>query len=1193
MRKRLSLLAGLLAAVMLLGSLAACQPQSDGTEGTESSAVTESEGSSHTETPTTEGESAAVTSEGEGTTVTETETVTESETATVTETVTETETERPLNTSPLTLPEVEDLFPDYTEIETVSVIELDPTAAQIKVEGESYTSINMPTKNIEHSDYSGGKTLRVHCGATSLENGWDGSYAVSYKITVEEAGIYELQAVTHQLDRDYTSDYTITVDDKKVIDAPAVGKILENLPKTVDGNVDKSLIKLYSFGEVELSAGEHTVTFTVDTADAQASQSRIILFIDYFTLDKVSSMIKVEGENYDSINMKTNNVSDPCYSSGMTLRVHAEGAKLEKGWDETYSVSYKFTITQADTYELQAVTHKLGESYTSDFTITLDGKTTIDAAKAGVILENIPAMVDGRADNALIKLYSFGELELSAGEHTLTFTVNNADAQASQNRIILFLDYFALQKTPDIKAGVTLGYGVEITGEDSELIKSAATVGVYDCSYPMELSIDHLFESTGELSYSIVNYFGETIYEGKLSGKGGQMVSLKKTFKNHPTGYFMLTVGEEMTAYVVTPAFSERTLTDSPFAMDFASSYLAKDLQKTEALAAAARLAGVTWVRERIQWSAIEKEKGVYSFGYIEERLKLLDEIGLNLLVMMEAAPSWATAGLGNEGRAGGYLRNQLSSYQLTKALAKYYAGVVDAWEMSNEPDGGRAETAEQYAAWAKAVALGINAGDPNAIISHAGFCQPDEQSGKQHSYVHLALANDIIRYSNIYNFHIHTPQSTNLHTPNYMRLNYAGIEQIYADTALYGINDKQLWISESGMRLIGEEPTQTNILAQVPYIVSSTVQSLSMGTEKHFWFVLSPYLEGGGNFGTFSEDYQPYPSLAAEAVMTAVLGEAIYVGEIEVSNYNYSRGVLLNNGERIVAVLWTFDPKLKHTYTFESEYPVIVTDVMGGQTLVEPVDGKISVKYSGDPVYITFSTPPAEYFPQEHADAEIEPLSFTAEDKIIITPEFEGYDINDNYTKRNGHLISDGLRIKVHVGNYNEFEISGSVSITIPGFTVEGTEKIVKVAPFSETVVVLTLKQTDPTVELYDFFTFEGSFGDYRAKSVVQLRTMEEVPAQSITFVGVKDGRETEAKRLETLTARLKGLTGTPVVYINSERWESFTFDGEEIKLSLAGLPTGKYLITVAILSEGGDYFANTVTFRTDGEIGVFNTYS
>ncbi len=1182
-------LLSLILALLMIVSTVACNPSSGGEE-TTGNGTSETTESSVTDTKETES--------GDGTETTDPEGSSEATEDTGEET-TEEETDRPLDTTPITLPEIEDEYPEIQEGETVDVLDFSPIS--IKIEGEKYDSINMPTKNVVHSDFSGGETLRVHCGSSSLENGWDGVYQVTYNIKLPQTGVYAFQAVTHQLVKEYTSDYTITIDGNKTIDAAAVGQIAESIPATIDGRVDSGLIKRYAFGDVELSGGEHTVTFTVDTEDAQESQNRVIFFLDYFTFEMSSVGVMVEGEKYDSINMPTKNVVHSDYSGGETLRVHCGASSLENGWDGVYQVSYTINVAETGLYELRAMCHQLGMVYTSDFVITVDDTYTIDAAEVGLILENKPAMVDGNLDKSLIKLYSFGEIELEAGEHKVTFTVDTEDAQESQERIILFLDYFSLNKASEVKEGIYLDYAVEIEGENSDILKSAATVSVYDCSYPLNLTINHLFAADGELSYSIVDYFGDKLYEGKLEGKKGQMVNFSRTFKAHPTGYFMLNVGEETSAYVVTPALKDRTLTDSPFAMDFASTYLAQDLKTAEALASAARLAGITWVRERASWATYESKQGVYDFTYTEERFKMLDRVGLNTLVMVEGAPKWAVQDLNTDMRTGGYLRNQLSTYNMTKAMAAYYKGIVDAWELSNEPDGGRAETAEQFASWFKAAALGVNAGDPDVIISNAGFCQPDrkgttEEPNLQYSYVHLALANGIMAYSSVFNFHNHTPQSSNRHTPIYGRISYALASQMYSTTTLYGANKKPVWITESGMKMMSETPTQENILDLAPYVVTSTTQSLGFGTEKHFWFVLAPYLESEGDFGSFSDDLQPYSTMAAEAVMTKVLGEAKYVGELTdgIENFNYARGLLFNRGDRIVSVLWTFVPSVKYTYTFDSEHPVIVTDLMGNETLVEPTDGKISVTVGKDPVYITYSTPPADYIPQKQNNAKIEPLTFDAEDKIIITPEFTKYDIEDNYTKLNGHLIYDGLRIRVHIGNYNDFAVTGSVSLEIPGYEIEGCGKEVTIEPFTEKVLALTLKKTDD-VEIYDFFTIEGSFGDYKVKSVVQLRSMETVPVQSVTFpkiVEAIENREYPLDKYETVVARVENASGTPYVYLNSKQYDNFTFDGSEIKISTEGLGDGKYILTAAILSEGGDYLSRCICFRIFNGNIVFNIY-
>ncbi len=993
-KKHSSLLAGFLAALMLMGSLASCNTDPVETTGSEGTSVTETDSGSERET--------------------DSGTKTESGSETATETETEEETLY-YDTTPLTLTKTEDLFPDYKAYEELKSFTLAPL--QIKVEGESYDHTNLPLANASGGDYSGGTLLRSLTGFANLKDGWDVAYTVEFTFTVPEEAYYEIQAVTHQVKANYTSDYSVAVDGKQISDADSC------------------------------------------------------------------SMVK--------------------------------------------AISYPF-------------------------------------------------------DPQLMKLYSYGSVYLTAGEHTLVFTLDNEDSKASQNRTSFFLDYFTLDKKTSVSEGIEIDYDAEIKGEDSELLLSAAKVDVFDCRYPISVQINHLFKEAGEVGYSVTDYFGNKLCEGKLSGKAGELISLTRGLKGHPTGYFTVNVGDKVYPYVVTPSFENRTLEDSPFAMDFASTYLVKNVDNVEALASAARLAGVTWVRERAQWASFEKQKGVYTFSGVEAHFRAIDKTGLKILAMLEAAPTWAVSDLNSTNRAGGYLNNQLSIYEMTKAMAAYYKGIVDAWELANEPDGGRSETAEQYAAWFKAAALGVAAGDPNVIISHAGMCVPDSH----HTYVDLALANGIMNYSQIFNYHSHTPQASNWHTPKFT--NFLPT-QMNSATTLYETLSKPTWVTEAGMKIMTTVPTQKHLLNQARYTVTSTAQSLSLGNEKHFWFVLSPYVEAGGDFGTFSSSLEPYPSLAAEAVMTDILGEARYLGDIPgIQNYSYASGLLFHTGSRMVAVLWTFDPGLKYTYTFASDLPVIVTDMMGNQTLIEPENGKISVQYSGDPIYITFNTPITDLYAQKAVAAEIEPLTFTPSDRIIMTPEFEGYDINDTDTKKYGHVLKDGMTVKVRIGNYNDFAITGSVSAEIPGYEVKGTDQVVTVQPFTEEFITLTLKKTGDD-SLRDFVTFLGSFGEYSSYTVAQVRSENKVTEQSVTFFSAKDGREYQASRLATVDARVKNVEGTPVVYVDGQPYDKFVMKDGTIKVTLEGIPAGKHIITAAIRTPGGDYVAGSITLRFDGEIYIF----
>lgn len=48
-------------------------------------------------------------------------------------------------------------------------------------------------------------------------------------------------------------------------------------------------------------------------------------------------------------------------------------------------------------------------------------------------------------------------------------------------------------------------------------------------------------------------------------------------------------------------------------------------------------------------------------------------------------------------------------------------------------------------------------------------------------------------------------------------------------------------------MKIMTSTPSEKNLTDQAPYIVTFAVQSLSTGTDKHFWFVLAPYIENAG----------------------------------------------------------------------------------------------------------------------------------------------------------------------------------------------------------------------------------------------------------------------------------------------------------------------------------------------------------
>lgn len=886
---------------------------------------------------------------------------------------------------------------------------------------------------------------------------------------------------------------------------------------------------------------------------------------------------RYEAENYDkdscTISWSSTEKNDE-YSGGAFIRVLSSAPK---GWDFIYSVSYPVTVPADGYYNMTALTSAIGQMYTSDFFVHVNGEKQITAVTAAKQLEDI----NYSFDKGLFFVYDLGNVSLKAGENLITFVIDNADSEASQNRLSFFFDYFTLTavKPDDLSIELVAKITPDAdTGklENSDVIAGAAAVNVFDQRLPLSLTFSHYFKEAGEITYTIKDYFRETVYEGKISGEQYDKVTLKRGIKNHPTGYFTFTCGDQSFNYVVTPSFATRTLEDSPFAMDYASTYHNSNVTNCYNVTAAARLAGVTWVRERAGWNSYEPTKGKYNFKTTETLFKTITSTGMKLLVDVCPAPTWATASAGYTGkdRVGGFQHNQLEFYRMCKAMVEYYDGVVDAWELWNESDHGFAvETAELFSAWYKAGALGVLDADPNMIVSFGGYCQPDSNM----DYVHLSMLNDILKYSSIYNYHSHIAQPGTFGYVSFAKTAMA--RTAHATASLYNYQTlRPTWITEAGMRI--DNMVEKGYLKQANYIVTSTVESFAIGTEKHFWFLLSPYMEAGGDFGSFSPSLEPYPTIAAEATMTKVLGKAEYLGQPTGLSKKAS-GFVFYTGSRIASVLWS--TKEGDRYEIKTNAPIIVTDIMGNETLYEPANGKVEIRLGSTPLYVTYSTAP-EYLPHDIADDKLPTLSFTEAERVILSPEFENYNINNKDTKVKGHLIENGTKINVRVTNLNSVEVKGTISATLMGFDVVGGDKEITIAPYSEEFVTLTLKKTGKE-PVNSYITFVGTFnGGKTSNSAAHVYTAGAEDKGSITINGITDGQIMSSKEdLANISATLKDAEGKPFILLNDKVFEGYTYENGNFKIDISSLESGKYTMIVAVETDGGDYIFKHIFFTVE----------
>lgn len=965
-------------------------------------------------------------------------------------------------------------------------------------------------------------------------------------------------------------------------------------------------------GTVESTA--EVVTVTTETTETEAPLETGALELnktDYFpeyegyveTNSKYTGFvnIRIEAEDYTNATMPWTEKYGKEFGGQKLLFALLHGEEnFPLGTSGTYYSEYTFTVPESGSYVMMALASANNADWTTDFTLYIDGMEVGNSGRA-TIKESFPSPT--LADDGIMKYLDFGRVDLTEGEHTLKYVAKNSDFNTREwgLRMASFLDYIEFTMDSDTAAYAKISYDVSVSDvEESRVLKNAAKVNVYDARFPLRLQVADIFEEAGEKEYYIEDYFGNKVISGTIQGDTNEFVSVTIGIKNHPTGYFTLKIGKSSQSYVVTPPLNERYEGDSPFAFDFAS-FLLSDISDTRSLASAARLAGVTWVRERANWADYEKYPGVYDFSSTDKRFNAIKDAGLDILSILYVSPSWATNNLGSgTGHVGAFATTQLQIYKAMEKITSHYSGTVDAWEIWNEPDHGFAkETAELFTAWQKAATLGALAGDPNVIITHGGFCMPNKHpavEGTTSDYIHLSLMNDLLKYVNVFNYHSHITQRGDLNNYDYRKTLLA--KEVYSTMALYGAIDKPIWVTEAGMRMESLTPTQEMKLAQAPYIVTSAIQSFAMETDKHYWFVLSPYIEGDGDFGTFSPELDPYPTLAAQATATNVLGKAEYIGQLKglqgVSS-NGPFGYVFNTGKRIASVLWINEGE-PIEYTFDAELPVIITDLMGNETLVQPEDGKITVTVTTNPIYITYSTPP-EYIAQTDAKSEkIKPLTFTDAEKVIISPQLVGYDIDDEVSKHEGHVIENGTKILVRITNLNNYAVTGTVTATLDGITFEGNGAEVTVKAFGEAFVTLTLHIDTETGSINEYISFVGEFnGEETSKSAMHVRTATGAIEPKCNFkANVTDAEVYTKEKLKSIAFSISAdnINGDLVVMLNGNEIDTYTYNKTmgRLAVDLSSIDAGNYILTVARRTKSGYCDFSHLYVYFDGENVVFS---
>ena len=754
-----------------------------------------------------------------------------------------------------------------------------------------------------------------------------------------------------------------------------------------------------------------------------------------------------------------------------------------------HSVDFSVTVPEDGAYSLTAFASRFGSMNTTDYDIYVNGEYALDAKKNIVATENISTPSLPRTN--VMRKMTFSSIRLSKGENTVSFVLDNSDRQP--NKPLFYIDYFDIVPSPDATAVCEIGYTQTPTGDYSKQAIAASELEVYVGSWAMTASVSvATFASEAEdiqtVDISIEDYNGNTVFSDSISPSFGKFLYTADLGK-HPTGYFKMkaAVGERLLAqkdYVVLPAVEDRDLElDSPFASDFASYHILADRPEIVGnYAAVAKLTGVSVLRERLDWIYTEWTQGGYDFSRSDSFYGSITEMGLDILPFISNAPRWVTD-TGNK-----IFMHALSDvYTYSKKVAEKYADISKALEIWNETDYFTYVPADMYASFYKAAALGVVDSGTSLPKMIGGLCEPIDKN----PYLNILYQNEVFDYSDAFNWHYHIYEKTERPVTEFIDGTKAGQFTNYANTYLKTLPS---WCTEAGIKLYptpsGSDLSYAQQKIQANYMVTSACQSLAAGTDKHFWFILGNMPEDTGWFGSFGSKDQPFASVVTEAVMTQTLGKGIYKGELN-SLPSGVEGHVINNGTDDVLVLWA---SYGTDVTLSSSGNVLKTSVVGDREILKPTNGKITVSVSPEPVFITVDgcADASIYTATENEPAKAisAKTDFSVGERVVMTQIW--YDLTDTdaylAARDNGYIVSaEGNTITLKLVNFNDFEVSGTVSGAADGYTVTGSGETITIPAMSETEVTFTITPNGGTGSTY--LTFEGAFnGSETSKSVSRI---------------------------------------------------------------------------------------------------------
>ena len=389
-----------------------------------------------------------------------------------------------------------------------------------------------------------------------------------------------------------------------------------------------------------------------------------------------------------------------------------------------------------------------------------------------------------------------------------------------------------------------------------------------------------------------------------------------------------------------------------------------------------ARMLGVKWLRMHpphgTKWFIVEREKGEFVFN--DEPIRLAQKKGFHILGMLAASPRWAstapeeTAGEG----AGGfrsYPPHDLKDWRnYVFQTVSHYKGVIDHWEVWNEPDSGNFlkipnrlsffnSKAEVYARLLKEAYTAAKKANPDAVIVGGGASHSPVTA-----WTEKIFRRDAGGYLDVLSYHLYTDGRPGDALPTPTGNHISGLYRLMEEYSIQPV--KEIWETESG--IMYPATCYTDIREVSPgyavsgmegalYLVRNYIHLLSHGVKKWFYYHLfvSRQADRREGAGFFEWDGSPRPLAIAHAVLAKTISGCEFTENVQIGEF--ARGAVFANKSRKVTVVW--QKKLFPDKPFFLPVPdsgnVEIFDIMGNRLAPVEKNGVFTVPILGYPVYI------------------------------------------------------------------------------------------------------------------------------------------------------------------------------------------------------------------------------------------------